>query len=115
METIVSVPTVVDTRSTLARGVDQAASSAHDTINSVSEATPPMVERMASNAHVVVDRVAGAATQATETLGKTGEQIKSAQDRLTVDARGYVRRHPIAVIGVAFAAGYVLSRLTASR
>jgi ElaB/YqjD/DUF883 family membrane-anchored ribosome-binding protein len=115
METNATVPAIADIRSTLVRGVDQATFGAHESIDSVSDAARPAVERIATTAHVVVDRVAGVATQAAETLGNKSEQIRSAQDRLVGDARGYLREHPIALLGIAFAAGYVVSRLLASR
>ena len=104
-----------DTRSSLVRGVDQATAGAHDKINSVSDAARPAVERMATSAHEAVDKVAGVATQAAETLGVKGEQIKTAQDKLIESAREYMREHPVATLGVAVAAGFVLSRLLSSR
>lgn len=107
--------TGTDMRSTLVRGVDQATAGAHDTINSVSEAARPAVDRIATSAHEVVDKVAGVATQAAETLGVKGDQIKSAQQKLVESAREYMHEHPVATLGIAVAAGFVLSRLLSSR
>lgn len=104
-----------DPQGTLARGVDQAATSVHDTITSVSDSARPAVDRMASSAHEVVNRVAGVASHTAETLGLKGEQLNSAQKRLMEGAREYVREHPVASIGIAVATGYVLSRLLTSR
>jgi ElaB/YqjD/DUF883 family membrane-anchored ribosome-binding protein len=116
METNATVPANAnDIRATLVRGVDQATIGAHDTINSASDAARPAVERMATNAHHVVDQVAGVAAQAAETLGVKGEQLRTAQDRLAGDVRGYLREHPVASIGIALAAGYALSRLLSPR
>lgn len=102
-------------RGMLARGVDQAASGVHDTINSVSDSARPAVDRMASSAHEVVNRVAGVASQTAETLGLKGEQLNSAQKRLMASAGEYMREHPVASIGIAVATGYLLSRLLTSR
>lgn len=115
MSSQATVSTSNDMGAALARGVDDAVVGAHDTINAVSDAARPAVERMATSAHVVVDRVAGVAAQAAETLGVKGEQLKSAQERLVDVARGYLREHPVASLGIAMAAGYALSRLLASR
>jgi ElaB/YqjD/DUF883 family membrane-anchored ribosome-binding protein len=63
----------------------------------------------------MVDRVAGAATQAAETLGVKGEQIKTAQQKVVEGAREYMNEHPVATLGAAVAVGFVLSRLLSSR
>ena len=104
-----------DVRSALARNVEQTTVSAHDTINAVSDATRPALDRMASSAHVVVDRVAGVATHAAETIGSRGEQLKSAQQRLVGGTRSYAQQHPMALLGIVFVAGFVASRLMSSR
>jgi ElaB/YqjD/DUF883 family membrane-anchored ribosome-binding protein len=104
-----------DIRSTLVRGVDQATAGAHETINTVSEAARPAVDRMATSAHEAVDKVAGVAAHAAEALGVKGDQIKTAEEKLVESAREYMRQHPVATLGVAVAAGFVLSRLLASR
>jgi ElaB/YqjD/DUF883 family membrane-anchored ribosome-binding protein len=100
---------------TLARTVDQASMGAHDAIDKVSDATRPVVDRIASGAHQAVDRIAGAAGQAADTLGVKGAQLKNAQVRAMEQCRGYVRDHPVASVGIAVAAGFLLSRLVSWR
>jgi len=100
---------------TLARTVDQASAGAHDAIDRVSSATRPVVDRIASGAHQAVDKIAGAAGQAAETIGVKGDQLKHAQVRAMEQCRGYVRDHPVTSLGIAIAAGFVLSRLWSSR
>jgi hypothetical protein len=101
--------------SDVARSVDEAAIGARDAINSVADATRPAVERIASGAHTVVDKVADVATQAVATLDAKNELLKSAQERLVGGTRGYLREHPIALLGIVFAAGFIASRLTVSK
>jgi ElaB/YqjD/DUF883 family membrane-anchored ribosome-binding protein len=108
-------PTYNDGNRTLARTVDQASTGAHDAINKVSDAARPVVDRIASGAHQAVDKIAAAAGQAAETLGVTGEQLKNAQAQAMALARGYVREHPVTALGIAIAAGFLLSRLLRSR
>jgi ElaB/YqjD/DUF883 family membrane-anchored ribosome-binding protein len=96
---------------TLARTVDQASTGAHDVIDKVSDAARPVVDRIASGAHQAVDKIASAAGQAAETLGVKGEQLKNAQVRVMEQCRGYVRDHPVTSLGIAIAAGFLLSRL----
>lgn len=95
----------------LARTVDQASAGAHNAIDKVSDAARPMVDRLASGAHQAVDKIASAAGQAAETIGVKGEQLKNAQAQALEQARVYVREHPVAALGIAVAAGFVLSRL----
>jgi ElaB/YqjD/DUF883 family membrane-anchored ribosome-binding protein len=100
---------------TLARGIVQAGAGAHSTIDKFTEAARPAVDRMASGAHQAVDKVAGVATQAAESLGVKGDQLKEAQDRMIEGITGYMKANPVASLGVAVAAGFVLSRLMSSR
>ena len=100
---------------TLAQSVDQASTRAHEVIDTVSDAASPLVARIASGAHQAVDTIANVAGQAAESLGISSEQVKQAQARAFEFGRVYVRDHPLASVGIAIAAGYVLSRLLSSR
>ena len=64
---------------------------------------------MASYAHAAIDTVAGVAA---DTLGIKGEQLTNAQAKLMEAARDYMREKPIAALGIAVAAGWILSRFT---
>ncbi len=108
-------PSLNDGSRPLARSLDQASTGAHEAIDKVSEAARPMVDRLASGAHQAVDRIAAAAGQAAETLGVKGEQLKNAQVHALEQARSYVRENPVAALGIAIAAGFVLSRLLRAR
>lgn len=111
--TVTSSPT--DGSRTLARTVDQASTGAHEAIDKVSDAARPVVDRINSGAHHAVDQFASAAGQAADTLGVTDEQLKNAQVRAMEQCRGYVRDHPVMSLGIAIAAGFLLSRLLSSR
>ena len=108
-------PSFTDGSRNPARTVDKASTGAHDAINKVSDAVHPVVDRIASGAHQAVDKLASAAGQAAETLGVKGEQLMSAQTQAMEQARGYVRDHPVTALGIAVAAGFLLSRLLSSR
>jgi len=111
--TVTSNPT--DSSRTLARTVDHASTGAHEAIDKVSGAARPVVGRIASGAHHAVDQFASAAGQAADTLGVTGEQLNNAQVRAMEQCRGYLRDHPVASLGIAVAAGFLLSRLVSWR
>lgn len=93
------------------RSGGRSASGALNPIAAARDSAQHTVDRMASGAHAAVDTVAGAATHAAETLDVKGEQLKGAQKKLVESAQEYMRDHPAASLGIAMAAGYVLSRL----
>lgn len=101
--------------SAIADRIDQVSATAHDKIDRMVEAARPAAERLADNAKVAVDKLSNVTAKATDTLGATGEQLNEMQDRLLQECRSYVRAKPIAALGVAVLAGFVLSRLFSSR
>jgi ElaB/YqjD/DUF883 family membrane-anchored ribosome-binding protein len=81
----------------------------------MSDVAHPAVDHLAQNAHVAVDRAAGAATQAAKTLGAKGDQINASSKRAVEKAGAFVNENPLASLGMAVAFGYLLSRLVSSR
>lgn len=73
------------------------------------------IEHYASTAHEAVDRVAETASAYAGRLGEKAEEWIEMKDTWVEGARTYVREHPIAALGIAVAAGYVLSMLMRSR
>jgi ElaB/YqjD/DUF883 family membrane-anchored ribosome-binding protein len=69
------------------------------------------IDRVSSRAHDTVDRLASAAASTAHSLGERGTDLLMTQERWLESSRSYVRDHPIAAVGVAVAAGYLLSRL----
>jgi ElaB/YqjD/DUF883 family membrane-anchored ribosome-binding protein len=85
----------------------------------------PAIERVARGAHSAVDRVAGSASSAVErvrsgvqgamgTMSDRMHDLQSNRDVWVDSARERVREHPLATIGVALAAGYLLARILRS-
>lgn len=99
----------------LTSNIDEASAGAHRTIDKVTDAARPAVERVATGAHQAVDKLADAAANATETFGVKSEQLKEAQTRITENFRNYVRDNPLATVGIAVAAGFLLSRFINAR
>ena len=73
------------------------------------------IDKASNSAHEAVDKIASATNQAAETLGEKGEQLKNAEQQLMENCRGYVRDNPITSLGIAAAAGFLLSRLLSGR
>lgn len=97
----------------------KASSSAHAAVNSLAGAADeaartvkPAIDRVAAMAHQAVDKAAGAAAPTADWLAEQGESLNATQKKLVEDACSYVSAHPLKSIGVALAAGFLLSRLT---
>ncbi len=85
----------------------------------------PAIERVARGAHGAVDRMAGGASTAVErvrsgvqgamgTMTEKMHDLQSNRDVWVDSTRERVREHPLATIGVALAAGYLLARILRS-
>jgi ElaB/YqjD/DUF883 family membrane-anchored ribosome-binding protein len=96
-------------------GVERLAASAHDGIHAAAEAVHPVIDRLASSAHRAVNSADEAANHATDALASAGSKAGEKGEELFVAGTGYMREHPLFTIGVAVAAGYLLSRLLATR
>ena len=79
--------------------------------NTSSTTTQKNVERVGETAHQAIDTAADYAGR----LGEKAEEWMEMKDDWVQGTREYVREHPIAALGMAAAAGYVLSMLMRSR
>jgi ElaB/YqjD/DUF883 family membrane-anchored ribosome-binding protein len=73
--------------------------------------TDKTIERASSTAHDAIET----ASQYAERFGEKAEEWLELKDNWVEGARDYVREHPVAALGIAVAAGYVLSMLMRSR
>lgn len=73
------------------------------------------IDRLSQSAHDAVDRASAAASAYAERFGEKSEQwMQMPQDWLET-ARDYVRENPLQAVGIAAAAGYLLSILMRNR
>lgn len=80
------------------------------------------IEGYGKTAHQAVDRateaaaaMAGRIGEHAEALGAKGEELLEMRDQWVQSAREYVREHPFQSIGIAAAAGYLLSMMMRSK
>lgn len=99
----------------VANKVDDLRDSANEQIDKMSSSVKPAVDRFARSAHHVVDKVATAASDAADSLGVRADQLKGAHSQLAEQCEEYVRENPLVSIGIAVAAGYILSKVLSSR
>jgi ElaB/YqjD/DUF883 family membrane-anchored ribosome-binding protein len=69
------------------------------------------IDKAANTAHETIDKVASATHQAADAVGEKGEQMKNAERQLMETYQRYVHDNPIASLGIAAAAGFLLSRV----
>ncbi|MGQ0545889.1 MAG: DUF883 family protein [Betaproteobacteria bacterium] len=76
-----------------------------------STASKQNVDRLAQSAHDTVDRAAQTVSSVADRVGEKVDELYSLQEDWVEAGREYVREHPVAAIGMALAAGYLLAML----
>lgn len=75
------------------------------------ESKSETITRIASSAHQAVDRVAQGADSALQSLRGNSQAWKETGDQSLERVQEYVREKPLMALGMAVAAGFLLSRL----
>ena len=73
------------------------------------------IDKASRSAHEAYDKITNATSNAAEALGEKGEQLQKAEQQLMKNCRGYISDNPITSVGIAVAAGFLLSRLLSRR
>lgn len=61
--------------------------------------------------HEAIDKIANLAYQAAEAFGGKEDPLKNAEQQLVNNYRSYIHDNPITSMGIAVAAGFLMSRL----
>lgn len=91
--------------------VDRASSSAHAAVDEAARKASPAIDHVAEMAHHAVDAAAQGVAPAAEWLSEHRDTFKATEQQLLADTRNYVHAHPLASLGMAVVAGFVLSRI----
>jgi ElaB/YqjD/DUF883 family membrane-anchored ribosome-binding protein len=91
-------------------GSNVSGSSMRDSASNVSEKAHAGIDKVTQSAHNTVDRVVSAASSAVDRYADS-RFLHTAQD-WKAQTCDYVRAHPMTAVGIAVAAGFLLSRLT---
>jgi ElaB/YqjD/DUF883 family membrane-anchored ribosome-binding protein len=70
-----------------------------------------ILNKAATNVHGAAEQVADAAAPAAQWLNEHRETLTAASDKLLASTSKYVAAHPLQSLGLALAAGYLISRL----
>lgn len=73
------------------------------------------IHRAAAGAHSAVDKAESASIRAASRVSETGHDLKEKQEEWLAGIDGYVQRNPMTSIGIAVAAGFMLSHLLRRR
>ena len=98
--------------------VNNAPSSAHAAVDSVAGAADaavrtakPLIDNAATKVHQAVDKAADAVAPAAEWLGEQRDNLVVAQKKFVSGAATYVSANPLKAIGMAVAAGFLITRI----
>jgi ElaB/YqjD/DUF883 family membrane-anchored ribosome-binding protein len=89
----------------------EAATAADDAVNRAAQGAHAIVDRVAEKAGPAVERLRSGVNNAAESLQSGTQQLTDLQERWLEDCRSCVRDYPLLSIGVAVAAGMIVSRL----
>lgn len=73
------------------------------------------IDQALSSAHETVDNIANAAGHAADAFDEKAKQLRKTEKRMLKDCQAFVDDNPLAALGMAAVAGFVLSRLLSSR
>ena len=98
--------------------LNKAASGAHHAVDSMANKveqaarqTGPAIDKVKAMAHQAVDSAAGAAAPAVDWIAEQGEHLNEAQKKMVDDLCKYVSANPLKSVGIALAAGFIVSRI----
>lgn len=78
-------------------------------------ASHKQVDRLSKGAHDTIDRAADYAASAADRVSEKYDELYQMQEDWVEAGREYVREHPVAALGMALAAGYLLSMIMRRR
>ena len=74
-----------------------------------------ITDKVSNSAHAAYDKIADVTSQAAETLGEKGKQLKKTEQQLMKNCSVFISDNPITSVSIAVAAGFLLSRLVSGR
>ena len=101
--------------SALLRGVNQAGSSLHDSIDKATQPAHSTVDRAASMAHSTVDKLASSANTVAGKVSEHAHLLTDVPMQAVDYSKAYIKDHPMQAVGGALPIGYIFGRLTANR
>ena len=98
---------------TVKRSVDSAGAALHSSIDKMVEPALNTVGRVTTAAHDTVDRLASSATHVAERVTEQAGRVTEASGRAVESSKSWIQDKPLEAVGMALALGFILGRLTA--
>jgi ElaB/YqjD/DUF883 family membrane-anchored ribosome-binding protein len=73
--------------------------------------TQKQIDRVSDGAHRVVEQTANRVGAIADRFGEKADELMEMKEDWVEATSSYVREHPVAALGIALAAGYVLSAI----
>ncbi|MGD0959373.1 MAG: DUF883 domain-containing protein [Methylomonas sp.] len=73
------------------------------------------IDKASSFAHEAIDKLAKVSNQAADTFDEKSRDVKTAEQQLLKNCNNFIRDNPATSLGIAVAAGFLLSRLLSRR
>lgn len=113
-----SIPSTADQLSKGDGTLHKAAAGAHYAVERMASAADevtrkaiPAIDRAAEYAHRTVDKAVTGVTPAAEWIEEQADSFTAAQQKLVRNTRSYVTANPLVSLGMALAAGVLISRI----
>ena len=91
--------------------LSDAVDSTRDRVGDAAGRAREKIDQLSSAASETVDRWSSAAQDTMDTASDYAGQLSERGERLLDDARDYIGAHPLATIGMAAAAGFLIGRM----
>lgn len=102
-------------QATTMKTTDKVSNFAHDAVDTITDTTNHAADRVSHFAHDTVDTINNATSRAAEAFDEKSEKLINAEQKLVKECRSYIQDNPVTSLGIAVAAGFLLSRLLSSR
>ena len=91
--------------------LNKASAALHSAIDEAARKAKPAIDKYATLAHGATDKLSTAGTQTADWVSAKSETLSASHKQLVDDTCKYVSANPLKSLGIAVAAGFVLSRI----
>jgi ElaB/YqjD/DUF883 family membrane-anchored ribosome-binding protein len=88
-----------------------ATTTVHSAIDEAARNAQPAIDRVAAMAHQATDKVSSAGGQTADWVNAQSEQLILTQKKVLDDTCNYISANPLKAVGIALAAGFLISRI----
>ena len=95
------------------RTVDSAGAALHSSIDMMVDPAINTVNRVTTVAHDTVNRLASGATHVADRVSEQASRVTEASGRAVESSKSWIQDKPLEAVGMALALGFIIDRLTA--